>query len=542
MELPPDYYLINFNRLVKIVTEHYADLISDDESNFINQYNELSEDGKRMFVRLCMRTKSCYYLEELNYQEIRSIKGAIAELNNIGFILINPLMDGIDLLNTLTKENLKLLFSERGIKGSLRKELMVENISSLYTLEEIHHFIFNKKTLIVKNKDDLVEVFLHFFFGNRYQDLTEFVLLDLGMVKYENYPIDKNSRLFSNRFDFDCSLLLSILSEESYLAVEADRMDAILDIIKRIPSISNNRKLISQKGKILNRCAAYFEKNKLLEEALSLYQQTERAPSRERQARIFNALKRKEDAIWVCEKILIDFYSEDEKEFAESFIQKIQANKNKAKIDKTIPTDILALQNNEEKSVELIALEYLQASYHQVFFVENTLINSLFGLWFWEEIFTPIQGAFCHPFQFGPLDLYTEDFYQARKENLINKHSALNGELKMIKEKFLKTFHAKYGIANHFVFWEILSLELLDLVFSCIPMNHLSIIFKRMLLGLKENSSGFPDLIAFSKDIKTYELIEIKGPGDKLQKNQTRWFHYFMQYEIPCRLVHVKWK
>lgn len=542
IELRPDYYLLNFKTLVEFVTRQYADLITDSEWDFIRRFQSLSGDAAKLFVRLCLRRKVCYFSDQLVYQEIFSIEKAIAELKENNFILINPTMEGLELLNALTKEELKELFVERNIKFSLKKELILENILALYTINEIHDIVYKKKTLVFKNKEGEVEALLHFFFGNRYQDLTEFILQDLGMVTYEKYLIDKNSRLFSNRTDFDHSLLLSQLSEESYLAVEAEDLAAVMGIPPQIPVISDNRKLKSQKGKILNRCAAFLEKNKLLDEALALYQQTDRIPSRERQARIFNTLSRQEEAINTCELILKDYFSEDEKEFAENFLNKLKTKKNKIKNEAPITKEILKLEFVEEKSVEEMAQNYLEKGSQRVFYVENALMNSLFGLWFWEVIFQPVQGAFCHPFQLGPLDLFTEDFYQTRKDNIHKRLIALNGNDKEIKRQFLSTYLAKERIANYFVFWDVLTNELMEFALECIPMKHLSLIFERMLWGLKDNCSGFPDLIAFSIESKSYEMIEIKGPGDKLQKNQTRWFQYFKQHEIPCKLIHIEYK
>jgi hypothetical protein len=36
-------------------------------------------------------------------------------------------------------------------------------------------------------------------------------------------------------------------------------------------------------------------------------------------------------------------------------------------------------------------------------------------------------------------------------------------------------------------------------------------------------------------------MIEIKGPGDKLQKNQARWFRYFQDHNIAAELVNVEY-
>ena len=60
-----------------------------------------------------------------------------------------------------------------------------------------------------------------------------------------------------------------------------------------------------------------------------------------------------------------------------------------------------------------------------------------------------------------------------------------------------------------------------------------------MLLDWRDNRAGLPDLIRFLPALDWYELIEVKGPGDRLQDNQRRWLAYFEQHGIPARVCHV---
>ena len=50
-----------------------------------------------------------------------------------------------------------------------------------------------------------------------------------------------------------------------------------------------------------------------------------------------------------------------------------------------------------------------------VYYVENTLMNALFGLAFWEQIFEPVPGVFHNPFQSAPADMYDSAFRAARR-------------------------------------------------------------------------------------------------------------------------------
>jgi hypothetical protein len=36
-------------------------------------------------------------------------------------------------------------------------------------------------------------------------------------------------------------------------------------------------------------------------------------------------------------------------------------------------------------------------------------------------------------------------------------------------------------------------------------------------------------------------MIEVKGPGDRLQDNQIRWLHYFAEHGIPVAVCYVQW-
>ena len=47
---------------------------------------------------------------------------------------------------------------------------------------------------------------------------------------------------------------------------------------------------------------------------------------------------------------------------------------------------------------------------------EGRIVYTIFGLLFWDIIFTIIPGAFETPFQVAPLDIDTDTFYHSRRE------------------------------------------------------------------------------------------------------------------------------
>lgn len=175
-----------------------------------------------------------------------------------------------------------------------------------------------------------------------------------------------------------------------------------------------------------------------------------------------------------------------------------------------------------------------------VYYVENTLINSLFGLLCWPAIFKAMPGAFFHPFHRGPADLHSADFYLRRSSDFAACLAQLDDG--SYQATIRATLAAKHGIVSPFVSWDVLDDGLLDLALACIPAAHLKKAFERILLDIKSNRSGFPDLIQFWPAEQRYRMIEVKGPGDRLQDNQLRWIAYCAEHAMPVSVCYLQWQ
>ena len=174
-----------------------------------------------------------------------------------------------------------------------------------------------------------------------------------------------------------------------------------------------------------------------------------------------------------------------------------------------------------------------------VHYVENTLINSLFGLLCWDAIFMPLPGAFFHPFQRGPADLHSPGFHAARRDAFDQCLALL--DTAQHEHVIRSAFELKAGVQSPFVHWGMLTAELLEQALLCLPAAHMKLWFRRLLQDIGANRTGFPDLIRFWPQQRRYEMIEVKGPGDRLQDNQTRWLAYCAAHDMPVRVVHVRW-
>lgn len=198
----------------------------------------------------------------------------------------------------------------------------------------------------------------------------------------------------------------------------------------------------------------------------------------------------------------------------------------------------LTLDHSDQR-VEECVRQHLAAPTTPVFYVENALVTSLFGLLFWDAIFAPVPGAFFHRFHSAPMDLYDPEFVP-RRQNIIDACFAqlVSGEY---RTRMRQRFAEKAGTSSPFVAWGLIDETLLNLALMCMPPKHLRLFFKRILEDVRENCTGLPDLIQFWPEEQRYRLVEVKGPGDRLQDHQQRWAQFCSMHDIPVCVAHVRW-
>ena len=210
-----------------------------------------------------------------------------------------------------------------------------------------------------------------------------------------------------------------------------------------------------------------------------------------------------------------------------------------ARVRHRVPTESQVLTARPNVRVEVAVAEALSDDSAQAFWVENGLFPSLFGLLFWDALFAPCPGAFFHPFQSAPADLYSSDF-ESNRQTLIDQAFASLVDGRYRTQMSQRAEHRR-GIQNRLVNWSVLTPPLLELALDCLPADDLAVIFRRLLDDIKRHRSGFPDLIVFDTAARSYRLVEVKGPGDVLQDHQRAWLGFFGQHRIDATVVNVSW-
>jgi hypothetical protein len=131
----------------------------------------------------------------------------------------------------------------------------------------------------------------------------------------------------------------------------------------------------------------------------------------------------------------------------------------------------------------------LQQAQAPVFYVENALANTLFGLLCWEAIFAPFPVP-SSTFQREPADLLSADFAARRRELLERCLGRLDDGSH--RAHILATYKAKQGLQSPFVAWGWITREILVTALDCIPAAHLKLWCLRILEDVRENRNGFP--------------------------------------------------
>jgi hypothetical protein len=536
----PFYYLNNFKTVLTSLDERYRYLLSAEELQFIGQFAKLPRPSCALLVRMIMRKGAFFRLSRLRYPEIGNAAEAAAPLFDIGW-LQDAVLDVTQLHRLLTKDelinHLRLRRPLRKLKKSALLDVLVpqypESRSFHAWCEHSHDRVFHP---IVK---PIAERFRLMFFGNFHQDWTEFVLADLGIFNYEAIPLQ--SAPFRTRAHIDAFLELYRCQRS---LEEGGALDQVVAAIP--PAIDDSDWLEDVRQRLLFQIAAAYQRMDDASSAMVLFSTCRHRGARTRTIRLLERLGQWQAARDLCLAARESPESEAERQQLLRLLPRL--NRKLGTVgDETreLPAvdtfEVLLDSPTGFRSVEIVVRDFLaqqQGPCSTVHYVENGLINSLFGLLFWDATFAPIPGAFFHAFQYWPADLESGRFYERRKRQFAEGFAQLeSGQYKAI---IRRRFFAKVGIQAPFVAWGLLTERLLELALRCFPAVHLRLWFEWIVRDVVDNRAGFPDLVQFWPTESRYRMVEVKGPGDRLQDNQRRFLEFCTGHGMPVFVCQVR--
>ncbi|HEY2000260.1 VRR-NUC domain-containing protein [Paraburkholderia sp.] len=540
------YYLLNFERALAWLSERYGDVLDAHERAFLTEFSRLPQASRALLVRMLMRKGTLFRSSRLSYGEIGCPWQAAAPLVALGWVDAAPQVSLDELFALATRPELQQMFAHQPAvnrKGARKADL-------LDALRVTHGEARPYAAWDAATTDRVFRVIIAplcerlrlMFFGNLQQDWSEFVLADLGVFQYESVAFAPSSRAFQQREDVDVYLALQACRDALDTHAEGESVDALLEALASIQT--GNAWLETRRAKLLFRIGQHCERLQQWDAALGVYARCAWPGARHRSTRVLERCGRFDAAMALAEQAAKAPESEEERQRIARIVPRLQRRLGqpvaRATNPRAIQRSVLVLPRPTEPfNVEFAARDHLGKPQAPVYYVENALINSLFGLLCWEPVFAAIPGAFFHPFQRGPADLHAPDFYMRRAAQFGACLAQL--ESGTYRETILRHLESKAGLQSPFVFWGVLTPDLITLALDCLPAAHLKLWFERLLLDIRSNRSGLPDLIRFWPAERRYELIEVKGPGDRLQDNQIRWLDYCVQYGMPVRVLDVRW-
>lgn len=559
---PPFYYLLNFESALTWVAHRYDDLLDHAERAFVAEFARLPRAARALLVRMLMRKGTRFRASRLVYEEIGCPLEAATPLVSFGWIDDDPLLTLDELFSLCTRPELVRMFASDAGRRQARKADWLQSLAGIHT--EARPFrawdATTSDRVLHVAVAPLCERLKLMFFGNLHQEWSEFVLADLGVFSYETVSFSPSARAFQKRSDVDAYLALHACHD----AVEAlhrpepiDPIDALhapdrpsqadpLDALHRAAAAIEIDQpwLETRRAKLLYRIGYRAEQWQCWKTALDVYANCAWPDARYRRMRVLERCECFDEAFALASKAADAPAGEAEAQRVARLLPRLRRRLGHAAPREARPPVIergaLVLPSPGEPAlVEHVVRDYLHSAHAPVYYVENALINSIFGLLCWEAVFAPVPGAFFHPFQRGPADLHAPDFRARRIESFERCLARLDDGT--YQEIVWLNFETKAGLQSPFVFWGTLTPELVSLALACLPAAHLKLWFARLLEDVRGNRSGLPDLVQFWPGERRYRLIEVKGPGDRLQDNQTRWLDYCVRHGMPVSVLDVRW-
>lgn len=188
-------------------------------------------------------------------------------------------------------------------------------------------------------------------------------------------------------------------------------------------------------------------------------------------------------------------------------------------------------ESGDQCSVEQLALEYYNAEGGgwQGVHSESGIWLTIFGLLLWDVIFSDVPNVFRTKFQTAPLDFGTDSFYLLRQNNIESQLQKIHDG--MGEEILITSWESHKGTACNGVNWDRHSLTELRAAVTCIGGPCMASLCRHLAQDYRSWSSGMPDLLLWrfnSEYSGEAKLVEVKGPRDRLSEQQRAWLLLLM--------------
>ncbi|XP_037766704.1 fanconi-associated nuclease 1 isoform X5 [Chelonia mydas] len=514
------YYLQNFLMVLQMVLENHDDrrLFDEQDTNTFAKFYQLSARGQKLYVRLFQRKLNWIKINKIEYAEISAdLLPIIGELVEAGFLQteseLQDLSEGLDLLSAPELKTLAKTFHLKNPNG--QKQQLVEDFLRLA----------KQRSIFSKNQAGIGAVILK----RCHRDLPEYLRrFTVGWMytRILSRGVEILQRL--HMYEEAVEELQNLLSQEVYCIDSRGRWWDRLAL-----NLHQHLKRTKQAIECIRK--GLSDPFVRTGHRLSLYQRALRlrdSPSGKKFKSLFQELPviTVEDVTHVtikgkmCPQTGVGksvFLVEDDDDQEEG--------------DFTLSTIMCSVE-------ELALTHYRQNGFDQGIHGEGSTFSTLYSLLMWDIIFMDgIPDVFRNSYQAFPLDLYTDSFYEKRRDAIESRLQLLyTASSETLKEMIANVWNAQEGKAAALVSWDrFTSLQQAQSLVSCFGGPFLSGVCRRLSKDLRHCRGGLPDLVVWSTQEHRFKLVEVKGPNDRLSYKQMIWLGELKKLGAAVEVCHV---
>jgi DNA polymerase III subunit epsilon len=532
--LPVYYYHDHFTEMLFFVSETYGPVLTDRHRAFVEKFKTLSKDAQCLLIRMINRSGRIFRLGAFRYAEINDALSALEELRNCNLVRALVEADYADFILCHAKEALIKGGKDAGladIRTSWSKAKLIKYFLANVTFKTAHDYCGGSEFIALSDTEP-VEFMLYLYFGKMEDDLKNFALRDLGIIR-----TNKNANLSARFTDeaearacFHYSRLLDRLetnSEEVYRSA----ITAMLDGPQCTTDYASDLR-----NKAAHRVGLYFEKQHESVLAIQLYRAGSSADCNERLARLLYASGDKIGAEDLLRRMIDDPASDDELMFASDFYarkfggQRTGACTSLLRAGSTITVDD-AWRGNPEGGVAGV----LRRQGHKVYHTENTLWHCLFGLLFWDELFE--TGQLHSGFDWMPQCLKNKTFMRSFGQQIEGKLAAVESGTAL--PLLLRSVAAHWGKPNGIFAWDHVDMDALRALLHACP-SGVAAMLRLMGEGYQAMRDGFPDLM--TEKGEAISFVEVKPEGDVIRRNQLTRLRQLNNVGIQAEIARVDFR
>ncbi|KAL5200769.1 hypothetical protein ABZP36_021972 [Zizania latifolia] len=601
-------YQTNFNLMITDVMTNHAHLFSCKEKSFLDSFKLLSDDGQRLFVRIYTRKGTWFRMSSISYREISDVGHAAMELKLAGYIDMISCVDDpseydmkeiIDLLSVPEmKEILKEL--QKNNASCTRRHELLSTLLSLYdsricTILPKRILKWTGTCIIISNiADELLWRVQRLFFLNGDQDLSSFLLVDLGLVRFPVYACTISHHVFRERSDllqYEEAIQVAQVMDESLDNNNMEMMTRCIELSENRlnPALKEENATIAEPPpSFFSRFSASWVYSKILTLGVSVYERGRRytdairilksllttvATDRRRgywTLRLsvdLEHMDRPNESLSIAEAGVIDPWVRAGSKIAlqrrvlrlskpprrwkvPSYANIIKRNIKEVNIEgrplncETGAKNVFYGYDGELCGVEQLALQYYadEGGGWQGTHSEGGIWMTIFGLLMWDVIFSDIHDVFHTKFQTAPLDMETDDFYKSRKDHVESQMKRIQDGA--AEEMLISSWELHRGTSCRGVDWDRHSLSDLRAAVVCTGGHCLASLLRHLALDYRSWSSGMPDLLLWrfldERGGGEAKLVEVKGLMDHLSEQQRAWILVLVDFGFDVEVCKVR--